>query len=354
MTKKDTDQDETEPHGPKIEALSANQQHQNLETYQQQQQPQPFSQQQLLQQQQAIASNNASQLSRKLPPLSTVYRTDYQPFTTFLPYEPAFREPPSQQQPQTGSSQNPNQSLNSEYQMPIKAAAEALKLNMQQPSLDSSINKFKTSKPKKSTTTTTNNPKTNSTTTTSENKKSDPLRPYACTIETCEWSFARQSDLTRHMKSHSPPQYPCPYWKNDPTCHKNNGSFNRLDVLKRHLKLVHYVKDKNPIITTEESSSDKKTKTSKNSNTTTIKNVDEPGWCRSCQKMFPNAKAFIEHCFECAENTQPAEWRDKKNLGNNSNYNGESSSNNSRNNGRGQQTTFRVILEPKAKKQKVE
>lgn len=113
----------------------------------------------------------------------------------------------------------------------------------------------------------------------------DP-KPYVCSFEGCEWSFARQSDLRRHTKSHKEPTFHCPYWRTDPTCHRNGGSFSRLDVLKRHLRLVHYVKDKQQIFP-----------------------GSDPGWCRACQKMFQSSKHFIDHCVDCANQISPAEWR---------------------------------------------
>lgn len=113
-------------------------------------------------------------------------------------------------------------------------------------------------------------------------------RPYACSFPGCDWAFARQSDLRRHSKSHAEPSYHCPYWRNDPTCHRNGGAFNRLDVLKRHLKLVHYVQDKHQIVANSK---------------------EDPGWCRACQRMFPNSKSFIDHCLECAQQLAPAEWK---------------------------------------------
>lgn len=115
-------------------------------------------------------------------------------------------------------------------------------------------------------------------------------RPYACTHDKCDWAFIRQSDLSRHMKSHQAPTFLCPYWRNDPTCHRNGGAFARLDVLKRHLKLVHFVKDKQTLMNHSK---------------------EDPGWCRSCQRMFPNSKSFIDHCIDCASQFMPTEWKKK-------------------------------------------
>lgn len=106
-------------------------------------------------------------------------------------------------------------------------------------------------------------------------------RPYPCTVEGCPWSFARLSDKRRHMRSHEKPAFHCPYWNSDPTCHRNGGAFNRLDVLKRHLRLVHFVQFKQ----------------------------SDSGWCRVCQKMFPSPKHFVDHCEKCAQDAQPTEWK---------------------------------------------
>ncbi|EGW34421.1 uncharacterized protein SPAPADRAFT_49463 [Spathaspora passalidarum NRRL Y-27907] len=130
-------------------------------------------------------------------------------------------------------------------------------------------------------------------------------RPHTCTFEGCTWSFERKSDLKRHLKSHAPPIYQCPYYRNDPTCHRNGGAFNRLDVLKRHLRLVHYVKDKHqmvppapgPMVGSTGGAMVLPTK------------KEDPGWCRACQKMFPNSKIFIDHCWDCAQHITPAEWK---------------------------------------------
>lgn len=100
----------------------------------------------------------------------------------------------------------------------------------------------------------------------------DSLKPFSCTHPGCQWAFARLSDQRRHLKCHQTPRYNCPYWKFDNKCHKNGGTFNRLDVLKRHLKLVHYVQFKQ----------------------------SDSGWCRVCEKMFNSPKHFVEHCEQCA------------------------------------------------------
>lgn len=114
----------------------------------------------------------------------------------------------------------------------------------------------------------------------SKNNPSDPPRKHPCPFEGCLWAFQRLLDLTRHIRSHEKPKFHCPYWKSDPSCHRNGGLFNRLDVLKRHLKLVHYVHDRFTL--SDEFPG------------------EETGWCRSCQRMFQNTKVFIDHCEECA------------------------------------------------------
>ncbi|CCE84066.1 Piso0_004669 [Millerozyma farinosa CBS 7064] len=105
-------------------------------------------------------------------------------------------------------------------------------------------------------------------------------KPFACSFPGCKWAFTRNSDLRRHTKSHLKPEFRCPYWRKDQSCHRNGGAFNRLDVLKRHLRLVHYVQDKEHVIPDSK---------------------EDPGWCRTCQRSFSHSKAFIQHCQSCAE-----------------------------------------------------
>lgn len=105
----------------------------------------------------------------------------------------------------------------------------------------------------------------------------DPDKPFVCTHPGCLWSFARHSDLRRHSKSHADPKHHCPFYQRNPTCHRNGGAFSRLDVLKRHLKLVHFVQEKRA-----------------------YEELDL-GWCRHCQKVFSLVKVFVAHCKECAQ-----------------------------------------------------
>lgn len=116
----------------------------------------------------------------------------------------------------------------------------------------------------------------------SHNSSSDTseAKPFACSFPGCMWAFTRNSDLRRHIKSHLEPEFRCPYWRKDQSCHRNGGKFNRLDVLKRHLRLVHYVQDKERVIPDSK---------------------EDPGWCRTCQRSFSHSKAFIQHCQSCAE-----------------------------------------------------
>ncbi|KAK9457945.1 hypothetical protein V1511DRAFT_491298 [Dipodascopsis uninucleata] len=123
--------------------------------------------------------------------------------------------------------------------------------------------------------------RTNNSPPASSSQSPSTARPYKCPHAGCKWTFARHSDQRRHLRSHYSPNFHCPYWRTDPTCHRNGGAFNRLDVLKRHLRLVHFVQ---------------------------LKDTDA-GWCRLCQKMFPSPRVFVEHCEKCAESVQPTEWK---------------------------------------------
>ncbi|CDK28128.1 unnamed protein product [Kuraishia capsulata CBS 1993] len=112
-------------------------------------------------------------------------------------------------------------------------------------------------------------------------------RPYRC-VNGCPWSFSRLSDLRRHMKSHDTPQFHCPFWDNDNSCHRSDGSFNRLDVLKRHLRLVHFVPEGG------------------------IKSAKQngKGWCKGCHEKFATNKEFINHCLECGKTANNAtDWK---------------------------------------------
>ena len=268
-----------------------------------------------------------------LPKLPSAYRSESQPFTTYIPYQPLHRQTSIQQpqlqqrhqqqearvlvssvkkekpelvssvlpQPETQTTQDQQEASSQVQPQQQHTQPQQQQLLLQQhiqltrpPA--SSVIIFKQEKPK------------------GVVSKRKSGKPFICKHLGCTWAFARHSDLTRHAKSHAPPQYQCPYWKNDPTCHKKDGSFNRLDVLKRHLRLIHYVKDKQPI--------------------GELNPGDDPGWCRSCQRMFENSKLFLEHCNNCAKNTTPTEWIEIKKEGGPTNPN---------------QATFRVNLEQSKK-----
>lgn len=99
-------------------------------------------------------------------------------------------------------------------------------------------------------------------------------RIYKCTHPGCDWSFARSSDQKRHIRSHQKPNLRCPYWELEPNCSRKGAMFYRLDVLKRHLRLVHL----NRV-------------------------TDCPmggGICRICSHKFDSSRDFLDHCDTCA------------------------------------------------------
>ncbi|TID31376.1 hypothetical protein CANINC_000005 [Pichia inconspicua] len=137
----------------------------------------------------------------------------------------------------------------------------------------------------------------------SKNTSNDPSNPKRFRCAHCTWSFTRQSDLRRHLKSHNKPQYHCPFFNfKYYTCsHRTDGSFNRLDVLKRHLKLVHFIPDK--------AKKGEKSETIEKSQ----KRKFDSGMCLSCSIHFDDIKTFILHVPECAEKTPMKLWRYKRN-----------------------------------------
>lgn len=191
----------------------------------------------------------------------------------------------------------------------------------------------------------------------SKDTSNDPLDPKKYRCGHCTWSFSRASDLRRHFKSHKKPQYHCPFWNEKyNTCpHKSFGSFNRLDVLKRHLKLVHYDPDDEEVFKIKrrkiknEDGSEEHTKElhnaseniekdkekdnenggrdedshengDENENETNIEGspvdkstISDAGSCLSCGKYFKKARDFIAHVSACAEKTPMKKWRFKKN-----------------------------------------
>lgn len=147
----------------------------------------------------------------------------------------------------------------------------------------------------------------------SKDTSNDPAfpKPYRCAH--CTWSFSRPSDLRRHLKSHNAPQYHCPYWNQEfATCpHKSGGSFNRLDVLKRHLKLVHYEPDVKELFRFNRKK--KISEINNNNNNKGLSNKNDGGYCLSCDKHFDTVKEYIIHVTNCAINTPMYKWKYKKN-----------------------------------------
>lgn len=99
-------------------------------------------------------------------------------------------------------------------------------------------------------------------------------RPYKCTRADCNWAFVRLSDFRRHVRIHEKPLFQCPFRNVDPCCFRKGGTFNRLDVLKRHMKLVHLDRFQ------------------------TLEG--EQGRCRICGSHFKYLKHFFDHAENCA------------------------------------------------------
>lgn len=148
----------------------------------------------------------------------------------------------------------------------------------------------------------------------------DPNQPKKYKCAHCTWSFMRASDLRRHFKSHKNPQYHCPFWNvKYATCpHKKFGSFNRLDVLKRHLKLVHYryefpqKEKKKNVIKNKDGEEIKTEEVSKDLAENDTEEKDS-GFCLSCETYFTKVKDFIKHVSGCAGNTPMEKWKYRKN-----------------------------------------
>ena len=69
-----------------------------------------------------------------------------------------------------------------------------------------------------------------------------PPKPFACHHESCQSSFERKGDLTRHLKNHrdGPRDFSC--WAD--RCNRNgNNGFTRLDKLKEHVTSRHLLTD---------------------------------------------------------------------------------------------------------------
>lgn len=98
---------------------------------------------------------------------------------------------------------------------------------------------------------------------------------YMCDLRNCGWTFKRKSDFLRHLKIHENPQFTCPYFFYDSVVpHKGGSVFKRKDVLKRHLRSIHFIPNRSK---------------------GTI------GQCKICLEFFETEREFQGHCEDCAK-----------------------------------------------------
>jgi hypothetical protein len=117
-------------------------------------------------------------------------------------------------------------------------------------------------------------------------------RPEKCPIPTCEYyikGFARRYDKNRHALTHYKGTMVCGFCPG--TGSAAEKSFNRADVLKRHLVSVHGVEQtppnsrkKSPIAAGKKSS---------------VGAREVSGVCSTCNNTFNNPQDFYEHLDEC-------------------------------------------------------
>jgi len=104
--------------------------------------------------------------------------------------------------------------------------------------------------------------------------RKNETKVHKCTYPGCSWSFVRSSDHKRYLRSHGKPSLRCPFAQVELGCSKKSSSFYRLDVLKRHLRLVHMIRP---------ADGDR-----------------DGGECRVCGENFLSSREFIDHCEQCA------------------------------------------------------
>jgi hypothetical protein len=119
-------------------------------------------------------------------------------------------------------------------------------------------------------------------------------RPEKCPIQTCDWhvkGFARKYDKNRHTLTHYKGTMVCGFCPGSGSAAEK--SFNRADLFKRHLTVVHAV---------EQTAPNSRKKASPNTNSG--KKLagyppDATGKCSTCSATFANAQDFYEHLDDC-------------------------------------------------------
>ena len=116
-------------------------------------------------------------------------------------------------------------------------------------------------------------------------------RPEKCPFVTCDYhkkGFARRYDKQRHLLTHYKGTMVCGFCPGSGSAAEK--SFNRADVFKRHLILVHGVEKSS--LTSPKKSPSAKRATSQSSNAIT-------GKCSTCGVIFDNTENFYDHLDEC-------------------------------------------------------
>ena len=136
-------------------------------------------------------------------------------------------------------------------------------------------------------------------------------RPEKCPIPTCEYhikGFARKYDKQRHTLAHYKGIMVCGFCPGSGS--PMEKSFNRADVFKRHLTVVHGVKQLSPQ-SRKKSPSFGTTKKATNS-------PSDIGKCSVCLHVFKSALEFYEHLDDCVlsvvQQEEPSEAINEKAL----------------------------------------
>jgi hypothetical protein len=117
-------------------------------------------------------------------------------------------------------------------------------------------------------------------------------RPEKCPIQTCDYhikGFARKYDKNRHTLTHYKGTMVCGFCPGSGSAAEK--SFNRADVLKRHLTSVHGVEQTPP--------NSRKRPLANTATKLSGYSPDATGKCSTCSGTFCNAQDFYEHLDDC-------------------------------------------------------